>query len=375
VELVEAIVVGAGVAGGATARALAERGVQTTLIEQFEVGHTRGSSHGPTRLFRLAYPQPDYVRLAVRALDAWRELEDAAGEELLVRNGGLYAGAWAEESALALDAAGVSHDWLEPAEAAERYPAMSFDGLDRVLRQEDGGTCLADRTVAAQVRLAREAGADVRERTEALRLLVTREGVEVETTAGELRAPVAVVTAGPYAAPLLAQAGVELPLEASFAQVTYFRALDGAEQPPGFVEAGGVDGGLAHGGYWVPSPDGSGAVKAGDGAAGATVDPREAPFEVDPEEERVVADFVRRRLPGYDPVPVRSETCIYTMTPDEDFVLDRRGPLVVGSPCSGHGFKFAPLLGRILADLVTGHDPGIPDGRFSLGRFRAIMNA
>jgi sarcosine oxidase len=369
VERVEAIVVGAGLAGAATARELARRGVQTVLLEQYEVGHARGSSHGPTRLFRLAYPQPDYVRLAERARHGWRDLEDDAGEELLVSTGGLYAGGWAEEAAAALEACGVRHDWLSVAEAGERYPGMSFEGLERVLWQEDGGVCLAERSVAALVRLAREAGADVREQQEALRLLVTREGVEIETAAGELRAPVAVVTAGPYARPLLAQAGIDLPLEPAFAQVTYFEPLEGAGQPPGFVEAAGVDGGLAHGGYWVPSPDGSGAVKAGDGAAGVAVDPREAPFPVDPEEERYVAEFVRRRLPGYDPGNVRSETCIYTMAPDEDFVLDRRGPLVVGSACSGHGFKFGPLLGELLADLVTGDEPAAPPERFALARF------
>jgi len=95
----------------------------------------------------------------------------------------------------------------------------------------------------------------------------------------------------------------------------------------------------------------------------------EAPFGVDAEEERWVSGLIRRRLPGFGPAPVRSETCIYTMTPDEDFVLDRHGRLVVGSACSGHGFKFAPLLGEILADLATDRDPGVPEGRFALTRF------
>jgi sarcosine oxidase len=370
VERVDAVVIGAGVAGSAAARSLAARGASCVVLEQFDVGHTRGSSHGPTRLFRFAYPEPDYVRLAQQALESWRQLEDEAGESLLVTTGGLYAGGWAEACGEALASCGLAarQRWLSTGAAQERFPGMSFDGLERVLWQEDGGVCLADRTVEAQVRLARTAGVDVRERTEALRLRPGSDGVEIETAAGSLRAGVCVVTAGPYASPLLEPAGLELPLQASFAQVTYFDpAGAGADMPPGFVEAAGTDGGLASGGYWVPGVEGASAVKAGDGAAGRDVDARDAPFDVDPEEEGWVSEFVRRRLPSFDPAPVRSETCIYTMTPDEDFVLDRRGPIVVGSACSGHGFKFGPLLGELLADLAT--EGGTAHERFSLSRF------
>ena len=135
-----------------------------------------------------------------------------------------------------------------------------------------------------------------------------------------------------------------------------------------FVEADLNSGRLATGGYWVPAVDGTGVVKAGDGAPGRDVDAREAPFPVDPEEEGWVSGLIRRRLPGFDPSPTRSETCIYTMTPDQDFVLDRRGAVVVGSPCSGHGFKFGPLLGELLADLAT-QAHAAPYERFALARF------
>jgi sarcosine oxidase len=370
-ERVDAVVVGAGVTGSAAARSLGERGLSCLLLEQFEIGHARGSSHGPSRLFRLAYPEPEYVRLAQRALESWRQLEDVAGERLLVTTGGLYAGGWAGACGDALAACGLDgrQRWLSPAEAEERFPGMSFTGLDRVLWQEDGGVCLAERTVAAQVRAARAAGVEVLEGVEALRLRTGVDGVEIDTASGSIRAGVCIVTAGPYAPSLLETAGLRLPLQASFAQVTYFGpAAPGAAMPPGFVEAAGVGGGLASGGYWVPAVDGASVVKAGDGAAGRAVDPREAPFAVDPEEEGWVSEFVERRLPSFDPAPLRSETCIYTMTPDEDFVLDRHGPLVVGSACSGHGFKFGPLLGELLAELATRPDSA-PQARFSVARF------
>ena len=168
---------------------------------------------------------------------------------------------------------------------------------------------------------------------------------------------------------MLETAGLALPLQASFAQVSYYGSADPQPaQLPGFVEADLSSDRLATGGYWVPAVDGTGVVKAGDGAPGRDVDAREAPFAVDPEEEGWVSELITRRLPGFDPAPLRSETCIYTMTPDHDFVLDRRDRLVVGSACSGHGFKFGPLLGELLADLATNEDAAAYE-RFALGRF------
>jgi sarcosine oxidase len=330
----------------------------------------RGSSHGPGRVFRLAYPQPDYVRLAVRALESWRRLEDAAGEELLVTTGGVYAGEWAERCGEGLAACGVQHEWLSVGQAGERFPGLNFEGLERVLWQEDGGVCRAGRAVEALAKVAQGLGAELREGEEVLRLAVVGDEVEVETSSGTLRAGIAVVAAGAWAGPVLGQAGIDLPLSPVFAQVTYFGPADStAELPPSFIEAGRESLGLGAGGYWIPNVDGLLQIRAGDGAPGRPLDPREGPFPVDPEEEGWVSDLVRRRLPAFDPAPLSSEACIYTMTPDQDFVLDRAGPIVVGSACSGHGFKFGPLLGEILADLALGRDPGIPAGRFALSRF------
>jgi sarcosine oxidase len=365
----EAIVLGAGVAGTATARTLAERGLETVLFEQFSPGHTRGSSHGPTRVFRLAYPEPDYVRLAQRALESWRGLEDAAGEPLLVKTGGLYAGTFAEDCGGALAACRVSREWLSAEATEERFPQFSFVGIERVLYQEDGAVCLADQTVAAQLRLARSAGAIVREETEVVHFVVDDEGIAVTTADETVHAPVAVITAGPWAADLLFELGIDLPLRPSFAQVSYFGPTSEDEPlPPCFIEAESGPGGLGAGGYVVPAVHGWREIKAGDGTPGRTVRPELGPFPVDPEREAKDAAFVRRRLPGFDPQAVRSETCIYTMAPDEDFVLDRVGPIVIGSACSGHGFKFGPLLGEILADLAMGRDPRIPEARFASRR-------
>ena len=398
----DAVVVGAGIVGAATARSLAERGANCVLLEQFELGHTRGSSHGPGRVFRLAYPQPDYVRMTVRALDGWRRLEDAAGEELLVTTGGVYAGEWADRCADGLAACGVDHDWLPAAGAAERFPDLAFDGLERVLWQQDGGVCRAGPAVQALARVALEHGAEVREGEEVTRLAAHDDHAELETASGNvLQASAVVVAAGAWAGPLLQQVGIELPLDPVFAQVTYYGPADGGGPPgtgpasagpetlrglapaarplraalagglpPSFIEASGRESlGLGAGGYWIPSVDGLLEIRAGDGAPGRPLDPRDGPFEVDPEEEGWVNELVRRRLPTFSPTPLRSETCIYTMTPDQDFVLDRSGPIVVGSACSGHGFKFGPLLGDLLADLALDDEADMPAARFALPRF------
>jgi len=139
--------------GSAAARSLGERGVDTVLLEQFRVGHVRGSSHGAGRIFRFSYQEPDYVRLAIRAREVWRGLEERAGEELLIETGGIDSGPGAEECAVALEACGVPGEWWSAREAEDRFPGVSLEGQERVLWHPRTGVCLADRTVAAKLSL------------------------------------------------------------------------------------------------------------------------------------------------------------------------------------------------------------------------------
>ena len=164
-ETFDAIVVGGGVMGTAAAHELAMRGRNTLLLERFTFGHGRGSSGGPTRIFRFTYEHPDYVRMAGPALDAWRELEDLAGERLLHTTGGIDIGEGSRRSADALEAAGSPFAWLGAEATMERWPGLVIAPGTPVLVQESGGVCMAERTVRAQARLAAEAGATVREET------------------------------------------------------------------------------------------------------------------------------------------------------------------------------------------------------------------
>jgi sarcosine oxidase len=359
----DVVVVGGGAMGTAAARSLAERGRSTLLLERFEIGHPRGSSGGATRIFRLSYHHPDYVRMAWLALAEWRELEARAGETLLVTTGGIDVGEAGRERARALEAAGVPFHHLRAEAAAERWPALRFEPGSEILVQEDAGVCMSERTLRAQARLARVAGATIMEGTEVERIVATGLGAEVITEGETFRAPIAVVTAGAWAAPLLSDAGLSLSLRPSLEQVTHF-ALEEPSPLPTILDWS-VD--PAHAIYVVPNPEELGRVKVGLHRAGPDVDAEARSFEPDPERVRRAVEFASSRFAVRHEV-VSTETCLYTNTPDEDFVLDRRGSLVIGSPCSGHGFKFAPLVGRILADLVDAQPAPIPIERFLAGR-------
>jgi sarcosine oxidase len=364
-ERVEVAVVGAGLMGSATAWALAAAGVPALLLEQFGLGHARGSSHGATRIFRLSHPEPGYVEMAVRAARAWTRLAREAGEELVVTTGGLDAGPAASDCALALRECGVDHNWLTAGQVRDRFPGIAVRPGERMLFQPDSGVCLADRAVAALQRLASRNGASVRAQTPVLGIEPQGDHVVLRTPAGEISARVAVVTAGAWAGGLLAGALPAVPrLTATLQQVRYFAPRDGSGPWPTLIEW--PDARPCW--YVVPMVAGAPGVKVAAHVPGRVIDPRDGPFgDVDPALENQAADYVRDHLPGLEPAGLGPETCLYTMTADEDFVLDRSGPVVVGGGCSGHAFKFGPLLGEMLADLAVGKEPAMAE-RFSLRR-------
>lgn len=339
----DVVVIGAGMAGSAAARSLARTGREVVLLEQFGFGHTRGSSHGASRIFRFSYPDPMYVAMAMEALGLWREFEDDTGRELVTTTGGFDAGPVLSGQAEALDACGAKFEWLSGAEVAERHPVLSFRAEDTLLFQPDAGIVRAEAALATFISDAERSGAEVRWDTRAEGLRASGSGVEVDTADGALSAEVAVVTAGPWAPGLLAEAGIELPAVPTRETVAYFD-LGGFGQVPSLVDwtdpiffalwhpDGGLKAGLHHGGP-VADPDTAGEP------SGATV--------------AALREAVTRRYPTASPEPELAETCFYTNTDDERFILERRGPIVVGSACSGHGFKFAPLIGRRLADLAA----------------------
>jgi glycine/D-amino acid oxidase-like deaminating enzyme len=313
-------VVGAGVMGCATAWALRERGVDVTVHEQFELDHDRGSSHGRTRIFRIAYPDPYWIRFAQEAYEGWQELDpDLLGLYGLVE----LAPDPALISARALDESGVSYRLLERDEV-RALGANLPDGWI-ALHIADAGVVFSDR--------ARHAFLDAA-------------GVEVETnrrieSTDELDADVVVVTAGSWVRELVP----DLPVTVTRETLAYF-AWQGPPRPC-IVDLSAET--RTHAMYSLHDPVHG--LKAGAHHAGSEADP-DSEGRPDPAIVERIADWVRERFPDVDPMPADAQTCLYTTTADQNFVLERRGRVVVGSACSGHGFKFAPAIGRRLAELA-----------------------
>ena len=349
-DRVDVVVVGAGAMGSAAAWWLARAGRSVVVLERFEQGHSRGSSHGGSRIFRLQYADPLYVRLAQESLRLWRELEGDTGATLLDITGGIDHGDQGGVQAVAdsFAACGVPHTWFSPEEAAMRWPGMAFDGP--VLYQADGGRCRAEATLAALHRRVVELGGEVRfgEAVERIRPGGADEGVAVTTEHEQVRAAVVVVAAGAWCEPLLGHLLPTLPaLTVTQQQTAHFTPRPGDATPwPSFLHH--TDPFV----YGLETP-GQG-VKVAEHHEGdpTTGDTRSG--VPDPERRRRVAAYVKQWFPGLDPVPVHETTCLYTSTADQHFLIDRAGPIVVASPCSGHGFKFTPAIGKRLADLATG---------------------
>lgn len=337
--------------GSATAWWAARQGLDVVLLERFEAGHQRGSSHGGVRVFRLAYPQADYVDLARQALELWRELEAESGETLLELTGGIDLGHpdGVHATGAGLRAAGVEHELLSAAEASERFAGFAFDGP--VLFQPQGGRCWAARSVAAFARVAVAHGAEVRYEEPVERITVewAADVADVHTAHGTYRSRHVVVAAGAWVADVLA--GVERitlpPLRVTREQPGHFTPVDPSAVWPSFIEHAPHSAFVAYG---LLEP-GLG-VKLGEHMVGAEVHPDRRSFEPDPDAVLRLSRLAARLLPGVVPEPVAVDTCLYTTTPDEDFVIDRRGPLTVASACSGHGFKFGPATGRLVAQVA-----------------------
>jgi sarcosine oxidase len=349
---VEVVVVGAGIAGAATACALAADGRRVLLLEQFELGHARGSSHGASRIFRLAYADPELVSLARDALAGWRELEAECGEALLVQTGSLDLGAVALEHTAGLEAAGMPCARLTGREVGDRWPIAAAADEPAVF-QPDGGIVRADRAHAAFVEAARAAAVEVREHARVASLAPAAGGVRLDLGGESILAGAAVVTAGAWAAGLLAPLGIDLEAAPTRETVAYFQLHD-AEELPSVIDGAAPVKGVGAGrrdrvSYGLAAP-GVG-LKAGLHHAGPEIDPDEAGG---PDESvvRWATEWVGRRFPEADPSPLAIETCLYTNRPEERFLLERRDRVVVGSACSGHGFKFAPVVGRTLAGLA-----------------------
>jgi sarcosine oxidase len=368
-QRVDVVVVGAGAMGAATAWWLAKQGRSVALLEQFTRGHLFGSSHGQTRIFRVSYRDPIYTALAQDAIPLWRELESDSGCALLEQSGQLDHGYGKaiDEVELSLRDAGYGYERLDPIAAHDRWPALNFDSS--VIYSPDGGRVFADRTVEAATAVAESHGAQTHFESPVRAIEPHGEGVAVVTDNDTWIADTVVVSAGSWLTQLLGPdsawaRSVPLPgIEVTEQQPVHFAIKPGMHFPsyihhvPDDIPGAS----LRFGAYGLESP-GEG-VKLGLETNVAVANMQERDLSIDPAALQEAIDYAQQWLPGADTSQAAAVSCLFTMTPDAHFILDRRGPVVVCSPCSGHGFKFTPAIGKIAAELAMGGQQEQPQWR------------
>ncbi|TDP95391.1 sarcosine oxidase [Leucobacter luti] len=371
-ERFDHIVVGGGVMGLAAAWQLALRGRSVVLLERFGRGHTRGASHGATRNMNNAYDEELYLDLYDEAFALWGELAEASGEQLLTLCGLVTHGdpTAVTNAHAALLARGAATEIITPDEAAARWPGMRFEGA--VLVNRDAGRVHAATALEVFAAEANRHGADLRFEHRVAEITLTEGGAVVsgENAAGEsfqLQASGVVVAAGAWSRELLRDHVVLPQLTVTEEHPAHFQPQPRFREPgaetwwPSFNHVRSVqdrdedsDGARARTGsvYGMLTP-GEG-VKVGFHAVGDEVDPDDRRFRAPDLARAALRDYVAEWFPGLDPDTAAEISCTYTSTASGRFVLDRVGPITVAAGFSGHGFKFAPAIGRVLADAALG---------------------
>jgi sarcosine oxidase len=365
------VVIGAGLAGAATAWRLAEAGHDVTVVERGEPADPGGSSHGSARIFRYAYPSSFYTDLVVRSRPLWAELEAALGDSLITRRGCLDWGAQRDPLRLvrSLEEAGVDHELLSAAAASDRW---DIDFETPVLWHPDAGVIDAERAVHAMGDVARSYGARTITGWDVRTIERTACGYRLRNPDGDvLAAERVVVCAGGFLPALLRNAGIDPrfgtalpPLTVTQEQAFHFPYRDEGSSWPTFIHKTN-----AISTYSLPGGRDAGfrGQKLAEYAAGKVLaSAYDQDRQVDPTNRERLISYVEKHVPGLVPEPYAETTCLFTSTPTEDFVLDRVENLTVISPCSGHGAKFAPLIGILGAHLATA--PTAAAGRAAMPR-------
>ena len=368
----EYVVVGVGGIGSAAAYRLArEAGGEVLALEQFPLGHDNGASQDHSRIIRLSYHDPAYTALTPQTYTAWTEVEEESGVQLVVKTGGLDLceadTPYADVYAGAMRRAGIPFDEWTPREAMEAYPQFRLDDRQRILYQADTGLVDARKANQAHQLLARAHGATILDRTPVRRIRPVADGVEVETDLATFHARRLVVAADAWTNQVLAGAGIAWPLTVTQEQVSYFATPRVREFAPERFPVW-----IWHGRdilYGFPVY-GEVATKAGVDVGGDVVTPDVRTFEPNPRAHDRLIRFLDRHIPGFLGPVLYTKTCLYTMPPDRQFVIDRlpEHPQIVVAQGAGHAYKFAALLGKVLCDMAVQGETAYPIAPFTADR-------
>ncbi len=369
----DAIILGIGGVGSAALFHLASRGARVLGLDRFTPGHDRGSSHGRTRIIRQAYfEHPDYVPLLFRAYELWDELGERIGRRLRHEIGLLQVGPPQSSVVAGVRESARQHrlevDELNAREIHERFPGFRAEPDGIGLFERRGGYLDVEACVVAHAEEAVKLGAELQTGVEVRGWSAKADGIEVQTTAGQFQAKRLIVTAGPLAPQLLRDLGV--PLEVRRKPQFWYPAPDGYRADRGcpaylFDLPSGIF-------YGLPAIDEFG-LKAAEHTGGAIVsDPLRVNRDLDHADHERVEQFLSVHLPKVGRPYRHHSVCMYTVTPDEHFIVDRHPAderIVFAAGLSGHGFKFTCVLGEALADLSLAGRTELPIGFLSLDRF------
>lgn len=375
-ERYDAIIVGVGGMGSATAWQLARRGKKVLGLEQFDIPHASGSSHGINRIIRLAYYEdPRYVPLLKRAYELWRELEAACGEQILHITGSIDA---SQPDGMVFSGAlescklhGLTHEVLTSAELTQRFPGYRLPADHLALYQEEGGFLLSERSIIQHVELAIALGAEIHGREEVLDWTSSANGLSVRTTRGVYQTEKLIFTAGAWMGTLVDELGPLLRPERQV--LAWLQPLEPELFTPQTFPVFNLT--VPEGRYYGFPVYGNPGFKIGRyHHLDETIDPDQPLRLPDAVDEEILRAFVGRYTPAANGPVLALRTCIFTNSPDEHFIIDTLpgdDRVILASPCSGHGYKFCSVVGEIVADLAiegsTRHDISL----FRLDRFRA----
>uniref|UniRef100_A0A3P9M3A3 Peroxisomal sarcosine oxidase n=1 Tax=Oryzias latipes TaxID=8090 RepID=A0A3P9M3A3_ORYLA len=375
----DCVVIGAGVQGSFTAYQLARRNKKTLLLEQFVLPHTRGSSHGQTRIIRKAYEEDFYIRMMEECYKLWSQMEKEAGVKLYRQTGLLVMGPEKNESYQLCKNAMLKNNVPMVQLTRENFglhiPNVSLAEGHAAFVELTAGVLYADRTLKAVQGQFQKLGGVIRD-NEKVTDIKPGSLVTILTSTGVYRTKRLVITAGPWTNRLLVKTGIELPLEVMKINVCYWREkVDGSydvnQKFPCFLQIEGEK--PKEHIYGLPANEYPGMVKICL-HAGSPADPDQRDQQKDRSDIETLQRFVSRRFPGLVPEPAVVESCLYTVTPDNHFVLDYHPAyrnIVIGAGFSGHGFKFGPIVGQILCDLSLGEVPSFDLSPFRITRFQA----